>query len=91
MQGHHDRTHYFDNIEEVEKRRFGLFKKDLPDIGKPYTHIRIDDTWEVRPDGDIKEVVEVYAIKYNKERIVILTDGALFLMNDEGKTIERIN
>lgn len=92
MKSHKNKWIYLDSIEEVEKNRIRFASDELEQKSKQFTHIIIGKTWECGTNTKaIKDAIEIDAIKKNKEHILILTDDIVYLLNDEGKTIERIN
>ena len=96
--------HFIDRIKEVQVRCIDIesYNKEILD-GLKTSYANVFFSYHhLEPDGSIREnskhhesgttpKVQIYATTNNGELDVYLADLSVFLLSDEGKTIERIN
>ena len=78
----HSNWTLIDGISEVDYMSIYLKASEIKDA---YTHVWIPDSFV---EGMVKKIS---CKKHNNDFISILAEREVFLLNDEGKTIERIN
>lgn len=93
MEGYDGKWKLIDYVTDLEWEKGILFQSECIDEYKKFTNIRIIDIWE----GNGKEVplqkqvIKIDAIMVNNTHTLILSDGPVYILNDTGKTIERLN